>query len=150
MTTPLPRRLKVLVADPSRDGADSLADLTRLYGCRATTAYTTSETVVLLHTRRFDIAFIDPALLGVSMGQVIGHALAPSREVRPFVIAVSECPSEEWCGEGLSAGVNLYLTKPLPPGLIGGLLRRLQPFIYAMELPADLALIVGHTQKVSS
>ncbi|QEL20500.1 response regulator [Limnoglobus roseus] len=143
MTTPTLRPLSTLVVDNSRDAADSLADLLRLYGHQAAATYSGSQAVAVLGDRPVDVVLIDPAMPGLVGNALLRRVAAASPRKRPFVVVTTGSSDDHDRDDWRAAGADLVLMKPLPEGLVGGLLRRIRHFLDTLGPPTDEPGIAG-------
>jgi CheY-like chemotaxis protein len=115
-TVPAPRRTRrVLVADDSRDTANSSARILRNAGHDVAVAYDGSEAVAL--ARKFQPEYV---LLDISMPQMDGYQAA--REIReafpegaPVLIAVTGWGERADKARAMAAGFDHHFAKPVDP-----------------------------------
>jgi CheY-like chemotaxis protein len=123
-------RLRVLVVEDNRDGAEMLATLLGVFGCEARVVSDAPAGLLALHDFVPDVALLDIGLPGID-----GHELArrirrqPGFEGLPLV-AISGWGREEDKKRARDAGFDHHLTKPTSPDeleqLLAGIAARRQ------------------------
>jgi PAS domain S-box-containing protein len=117
------QRLRILMVEDNRDGAETLQTLLQLAGHEVALAVTGPEGVALAHEFHPDVVLCDIGLPGMD-GFDVGRALrrdpvtAASR-----LIVLSGYGQEEDRRKSHEAGFDLHLTKPVDPSELQRLLR---------------------------
>jgi CheY-like chemotaxis protein/two-component sensor histidine kinase len=111
-----PRR--IVIADDSRDGAESLAMLLALAGHEVRVANDGASALQLLREYRPDVALLDIGMPGMN-GYEIARALAsePWRDSL-LLITITGWGQEEDRRRALDAGFDVHLTKPISPDYV--------------------------------
>jgi two-component system CheB/CheR fusion protein len=120
--------LRVLVVDDSRDGADTLAMLLRLWGHDARVAYDGLDGLRLARTYRPQVVLLDlslPRLDGYHLAEVL-HGKTELPQAR--LIAVTGLGADCYRARCAGAGFDHFLVKPVDPDelhdLLSGLARQ--------------------------
>lgn len=119
------RRLRILVVDDDRDGANSLAELLQIDGHIVTTAYSGPEAVDAYRTQDFDIAFMDimmPGRNGV-------ESFFEIRNIKPDakVYMMTAYSMEQLVKQALDYGALGVMSKPIDIRNLLDLLENMQP-----------------------
>lgn len=115
--------LKILVADDSQDGADSLAFLLKAAGHTVTTAYDGGSAIRVAGEERPDVALLDigmPEVSGYDVARAIRRELW-GRSIR--LIALTGWGQAEHRRRSLEAGFDDHLVKPVELDLLENLLQ---------------------------
>ncbi|MBA4067049.1 MAG: hybrid sensor histidine kinase/response regulator [Isosphaera sp.] len=115
-------RLKVLVVDDNRDGADSLATFLTLTGCETRTAYDGPEALEAYRDFHPEAVLLDIGLPGMT-----GYEVAERIRVTPgsdgvMIVAVTGYGRDEDRAQAKFVGFNHHLVKPVDLEAIGRLL----------------------------
>jgi CheY-like chemotaxis protein len=116
--------LRVLVADDSRDCADLMATLLRLWGHDPRVAYSGEDALGLARRIAFDVALLDIEMPGVDGWEVARRLGGLPRP--PLVVAVTGHGLDEDRRRSYQSGVHLHLLKPVSPVTLGSVLDRFQ------------------------
>ena len=120
-------RLRILVVDDNRDGADSLAMMLRVLGNDTRTAYDGEEAVAVAAEYRPDVVLLD-----LGMPKLNGYEACRRIRAQPggksvVVIAQTGWGQEEDRQRSRSAGFDHHMVKPLDPVAVTTLLAELEP-----------------------
>lgn len=121
----VPRKLRILVADDSRDTVVSLQLLLREEGHEVHGAYNGADALRIARTVSFDAMILDiemPDLSGYAIAQELRKSYYGGRD--PLIIAISgkwNKPSEKLLSQVV--GFDHHLTKPCDPNYLLRLLR---------------------------
>jgi CheY-like chemotaxis protein len=121
-----PRRIhRILVADDSHDGAESLAALLQLGGHEVDVAYDGEEALKLAEARRPDIALLD-----IGMPKLTGLEVCQRIRAQPWGAAMKLVAQTGWGQEEdrrrtRDAGFDQHLVKPVEPAALDALLEAL-------------------------
>jgi len=115
-------RLRVLVVDDNRDGADSLALLLQASGHSARAAYSAEEALAVVHEFAPQVAFLDIGMPGMS-----GLDLARALRAQPALAGLRLVALTGWGGEtdrarSHEAGFDLHVTKPIDTAMLARVL----------------------------
>lgn len=124
-----PPSLSVLVVDDLRDVADSTAAVLALAGHDVTPVYTAPDALALVRDRSFDVILTDINMPGMDGVELVRWLLAQPWRVRPFLIAVTGCTTDADRERVKAAGVDLFLSKPVDPTVLTGVLKRIGKFL---------------------
>lgn len=113
--------LRVLAVDDSRDNADSVALLVRLWGhdCRA--CYGGAEALAVAAEYRPDVVFSNIGMPGMD-GLELARRLSAFGDARPALYAMSGFTDAARRRAADAAGFDLYLAKPADPAELQKLL----------------------------
>src|SRR5262245_35199278 len=108
--------LRVLVVDDTRDAADTLALLVRIWGHQPLVAYDGPTALNLAHTCGPDVAFLDIALRDGMGGCEVARRLRqlPGGD-KTVLVAVTGYAREEDVRRCEDAGIDHHFTKPVDP-----------------------------------
>jgi CheY-like chemotaxis protein len=110
---PSTKALKVLVADDSRDGADSLSLLLRAHGCEVYTVYDGGAAIVAAAAMRPDVAILDIEMPGLS-GYEACRCIRAQRWGRDMLIVAHTAWSRDSdLMRAMSAGFDMHMQKPI-------------------------------------
>jgi CheY-like chemotaxis protein len=120
--------LRVLVVDDCKDGADTLALLLRLWGHKAKVAYDGFTALRLAQAFRPDVLLMD-----INLPEMDGYCLARKfRERDEFqhtlLIAITGYTDLTHRAQGVEAGFDSYLVKPVDPTVLQEMLGRWASF----------------------
>ena len=124
---PVLEGLRVVVADDSRDAADTLTMLLDLHGAQVTTAYDGVEAVRVADECRPDVILLD-----VGMPRMNGYEAAAAIRALPWgrdvlLVAVTGWGQEDDRRRSAEAGFDRHLTKPVDPDALATLLADQRP-----------------------
>jgi len=117
-------RRRILVVDDNRDAAESLRELLQLNGHEVRVAAHGTEALAHLDEFRADVVLLDiglPRMDGFMVAHAIRARFAPSPR-RPRLVALTGHGREEERRSALRSGFDAYLTKPLEPGELLGMI----------------------------
>src|SRR5439155_9088665 len=114
-TTPLPRRLRVLVADDNRDAADSLAAVLRLAGAEVEACYNGPAALAVAGWFCPDACLLDLMMPGMDGDELAVRMHDLGGADRVLLVAVTARADEEARLRTRIAGFHLHLTKPVDP-----------------------------------
>jgi CheY-like chemotaxis protein len=122
MTAPPTRRLRILIVEDEKDGADILRTLLELVGYEIEVAYTGPEGVAKALRWRPEVVLCDIGLPGLD-----GYGVAQRLRRNPAtadtpLIAITAWGEEEDQRRGRDSGFDHYLVKPADPQQLLGLL----------------------------
>jgi two-component system, sensor histidine kinase len=120
--SPFEGRLRVLVVDDNRDGADSLATFLTLTGCDARTAYDGKEALTLFQTFKPDAVLLDIGLPGMNGYEVAKHIRQHPEGQNVTIVAVTGYGRDDDRKSGQQAGFNHHLVKPIDLDTVGEIL----------------------------
>ena len=106
------RPVKVLVVDDNRDAAESLAHLTRLWGCEAATAYDGPAAVTAAGERPPDVVFMDLSLPGMD-GYETARRLCEALTKPPLLVALTGFDGDDERARSKRAGFDSHMVKPV-------------------------------------
>jgi len=118
---------RVLVADDNQDAADTLAMILELAGHEVRVAHDGRAALALAAEFRPEVALLDlgmPELSGYELATALRRE-AWGRDMQLIALTGWGQDGDRQRAEG--AGFDLHLTKPVDPGVIEGLLRRIWP-----------------------
>lgn len=115
-------RLTVLVVDDNRDAADSLAEVLRAYGHRASTAYGGKEAIEKGTRESYDIALVDIGMPEVDGLEVARRIHRSEKGARTMLVALTGWGANEDRDRSRQAGFAFHLTKPVDIDTLGALL----------------------------
>lgn len=124
---PLPLRLRVLVVDDSRDGADTTAQLLTVCGADVRVCYDGPTALTALETFRPDACVLDMAMPGMDGCELAGRIRASSAGPPPRLIALTAYGDEKARGRAAAAGFDAHLVKPIDPAILLGTLGGVTP-----------------------
>jgi PAS domain S-box-containing protein len=119
--------LRVVVADDSRDAADTLSLLLTIHGAEVRTGYDGHEAVALAAAFHPDVVLLD-----LGMPRMNGYEAAAAIRATPegrdaVLVAVTGWGQDEDRRRTAAAGFDLHLTKPVDPDALAALLADLRP-----------------------
>jgi CheY-like chemotaxis protein len=129
--------LHVLVVDDFRDAAESMADVLALHGHRVAVAFTARKALEVVAADAIDVVLLDVEMPGMDGCEMVREVFARAARKRPFLIAVTACTSDGDRERCLAAGVDAYLTKPVEPAVIVGMLGRIRRFLHPAVAEAN-------------
>jgi PAS domain S-box-containing protein len=117
-------RRRVLVADDNVDGAESLAELLRVWGHDVLVAHDGTQALALADANQPDVLLLDIGMPGLN-----GYELAAEVRRRPWgnravLVAVTGWGHEEDRRRSLAAGFEVHFTKPVDPSELRSVLGR--------------------------
>lgn len=122
LSTAMPDRLRVLIADDNQDAAESLAMLLALEGCEVRTAYDGQAAVSIAQLFRPQVALLDMAMPKLD-GCATARALKQQRGGPELcLIALTGRGQEQDKRQTDAAGFAAHLTKPVDPARLRRLL----------------------------
>jgi two-component system OmpR family response regulator len=113
--TPMPRRLRVLVADDCRDAADTLAAVLRLAGVETAVCYDGPAALAAAGWFRPDACLLDLAMPGLDGDQVAVRLNQRAGADRVLLVAVTAWADDAARARTAGAGFDLHLVKPVDP-----------------------------------
>jgi DNA-binding response OmpR family regulator len=113
--TPLPRRLRVLVADDNRDAADSLAQFLRLAGAEAEVRYDGPAALAAAGWFCPDACLLDLTMPGLDGDEVAARLHESGGADRVLLVAVTARGDDEARVRTHRAGFHLHFVKPVDP-----------------------------------
>jgi PAS domain S-box-containing protein len=117
-----PRR--VLVADDSRDGAETLAMLLRLDGHEVRVTHDGLEALKLLREYKPDVALLDIGMPSMNGYEIVGAVRGEPWRRRATLVAITGWGQDEDKRRAKAAGFDVHLTKPVEPELLEQVFRR--------------------------
>ena len=120
---PPPTGLRVLVADDSRDNADSFATLLAMSGHDVRTAYSGLEAVAVADVFRPQVLLIDIAMPGANGYEVARRIRSRSWGPTAVLIAITGWGHEDDRVKAAEAGFDHHLVKPVDLGHLEPLLK---------------------------
>jgi two-component system OmpR family response regulator len=135
MATDDPRPpLSILVVEDEEDGANSLAELLRLFGYRVAVARTGSAALRAAEADSPDVVLLDIRLPDIDGWEVARRMRdAATGGPQPVVVAVTGCSSERDKWRSADAGIDLHWTKPADPAVLLATLARFAGFLDRAE-----------------
>jgi CheY-like chemotaxis protein len=108
------RRFNVLVVEDNPDMARIIAGILKIKGCNTIVASTCKEAFKLIQADMPDIVFSDIRLSGKLTGLDLARMIRSDHQLTHlFLIAISGFSSEEEVAEAMSAGFNMFFSKPV-------------------------------------
>lgn len=114
--------LCVLVVDDNQDAADSLAEVLRIHGHDARTAYGGAEAVALGTTNAYDVALVDIGMPTVDGLEVARRISRSELGKQTLLVALTGWGANEDRERSKQAGFAYHLTKPVDIDTLGALL----------------------------
>ena len=108
-------RLLVLVVDDSRDCAESLALLVRLWGHEAVVAYDGPAALEAARARAPDVVLLDIAMPGMDGYELARRLRLVAGMEKAVLIAITGRGSEADVRRCQEAGIDCHFTKPVDP-----------------------------------
>lgn len=123
-TQPASQPRRILIADDSRDSAESLAELLRMKGYEVQVAYDGRQALAAAETYMPDIALLD-----LGMPELTGYEVCRSVRQQPWgakmiIIAQTGWGQEDDRRRASHAGFDHHLVKPIDLGLLFNLLEK--------------------------
>jgi CheY-like chemotaxis protein len=118
--------LSVLIVDDSRDTAETTAELLALSGCNVRVALSGDDGLLIAKSEYPDVVLLDLRMPRTDGYEVARQLLANDKGKPPILVAVTGCSTEADREQTTKAGFHLHLVKPVDPGLLIGLIRRIQ------------------------
>jgi CheY-like chemotaxis protein/two-component sensor histidine kinase len=115
------RRRRILVVDDNRDAADTLAELVRMLGHEAATAFDGPGALSAARADPPDVVLCDIGLPGMD-GYAVARALRAEMGARVRLVAVSGYAQAEDRERALDAGFDAHVAKPADPERIAQVL----------------------------
>jgi CheY-like chemotaxis protein len=115
-------KLRVLVVDDNVDAADALSAVLQAMDCVTAVAYNGSEALSTATTFHPHLGFVDLEMPGMNGRDVVRHLRAnhPDRHVRLVCLTGRGLPEDRrLC---LEAGFDEFVTKPMDPTALAGML----------------------------
>ncbi len=122
-----PNVMSVLVVEDHEDTATSTVDLVRMHGHHVNSASTGRDALELAADQPPDVVLLDinlPDLNGWEVARWLREQAA-GRKKRPLLVAVTGCGSADDYRQSTSVGIDFHLVKPVDPGLLVGILKRI-------------------------
>ena len=107
--------LVVLVVDDNRDGADSMAEVARLHGHAARTAYTPVEALAVLDSFAPDAVLMDLGMPGMD-GYTLAREICGRLGRRPLLVAVTGHTA--LARRSQDEGFDEHFLKPVDPAAL--------------------------------
>jgi CheY-like chemotaxis protein len=120
-----PRR--ILIADDSRDAAESLALLLRLEGHEVTVVHDGRDALAAFDTIRPEVALLDIGMPGMDGYEIARRVRQDPQGQAATLIAVTGWGQDSDKAEALAAGFHHHFTKPLDPERLRDLILRGRP-----------------------
>ena len=117
------RSVLVLVVDDNRDAAESLAQLTRIWGCEVETAYDGPSAVAAAGERPPDVVFMDLNLPGMD-GYETARRLREAPKKPPLLVALTGFGGDDERARTEKAGFHSHLLKPVDLAALKELIAR--------------------------
>ncbi|MBP3955632.1 response regulator [Gemmata sp. G18] len=114
--------ISVLIVDDFRDSADSLADLLRICGHGVQTAY---DGGTALAAERPDVVILELRLPGMDGWELVRQLRDRFADHQPVYVAVTTCGLVQERRQSEETGIDFHLLKPVEPGVLMDLLKRL-------------------------
>jgi CheY-like chemotaxis protein len=114
--------LRVLVVDDSKDSADSLVLLLRMWGCEALACYDGLECLAVARASRPDVVILDLLMPKMNGLHVARHLREQADSQPPVLVAVTELTGPAVAADAEAAGFGHYLLKPADPDALRQLL----------------------------
>ena len=115
---------RVLVADDNVDGAESLAELLRVWGHDVLVAHDGTAALALAEEVRPEILLLDIGMPGLNGYEVAAEIRQRSWGTEVMLVAVTGWGHQEDRRRSLAAGFEVHLTKPVEPQSLRALLGR--------------------------
>jgi two-component system, OmpR family, response regulator len=112
---PVPLRLRVLVVDDNRDGADTTAVLLRACGAEAEARYGGAAALAALPDFRPDACVIDLAMPGVDGCDLARRIRAATGENPPLFVALTAHGDAVTRARAAESGFDFHFVKPVDP-----------------------------------
>lgn len=128
--------LSVLVVDDDPDTAESTAHLLALFGYAARFALCGEAALRSAAAAPPDVVLLDLRMPDMDGFEVAHRLAARGAGKPPLVVAVTGCEAAADRDRVTAAGFHMYLTKPVEPAFLVGLLRRIRRAIAPVH-PAD-------------
>ncbi|MEO8016648.1 MAG: response regulator [Pseudomonadota bacterium] len=122
ITSYLPRKRRVLVADDNCDAGETLAMLLRLDGHEVHVATNGIEAVEMFTKLRPEVAILDIGMPGMSGHEVAQHIRMLGGEPAVMLIAVTGWGQKADKDRAAASGFDHHFTKPVEPTLLSKLL----------------------------
>lgn len=124
---PSVRRCRILVVDDNMDSAESMAALLKLYSHEVRVAYDGLTAVESALAFRPQVVLLDIGLPGLD-GYEVARRLRLSNETKDvFLIALTGYGRTEDRVKALTSGFNYHITKPVDPGELDMIIKKLTP-----------------------
>jgi signal transduction histidine kinase/CheY-like chemotaxis protein len=107
---------RILVVDDSRDGAETMAELLRVWGHSVEVAFDGPSAVQLATEHEPDIVLLDIALPGLDGYQVAEKLRGRPNGARMRLVAITGFGTPEDRERARAAGFDEHVTKPVAPG----------------------------------
>ncbi|MGV3742517.1 MAG: response regulator [Burkholderiaceae bacterium] len=108
------RRLNVLVVEDNPDMARVISGILKVKGCNTTCVSTCDDAYALIQEDRPDIVSCDIRLSGEKTGLDLARLVRSDHQlVNLFLIAISAFDSKEEKAAALSAGFDMFFSKPV-------------------------------------
>jgi CheY-like chemotaxis protein len=132
------RPLSVLIVDDDLDTAQTTSTLLSMFGHETRFALGGQEALSLAATDPPDVVLLDVRMPGID-GCGLTRRLTNLLSRRPpLIVAMTGSPSEADRTRAYDAGVNHYLTKPVEPGVLVGMMERVSEAF--LDGPFDFGL----------
>jgi len=120
------RLLRVLIVDDSRDSADSLSMLVKLWEHDARVAYSGEAALQLAATYQPNVVLLDLAMPKMDGCRLARQLRRQERFKDTLLVATTGYGDEAYRLLGAEAGLDQYLVKPIEPATVEALLLREQ------------------------
>jgi CheY-like chemotaxis protein/two-component sensor histidine kinase len=108
-------RLRVLVVDDNKDGAESLAMMLRLEGHEVLVAHSGAAALEMSATHRPQLAFLDLGMPGMDGYELCRRMRAQPASAKAMLVALTGWGQEEDIRRTAEAGFDRHLIKPMEP-----------------------------------
>jgi CheY-like chemotaxis protein len=125
------RPLSVLVVDDCEAAADSLALVLVLCGLVVRVVTSGAAALVAARVNPPDAVVLDLMMPGMDGWELARRLRDQSCDKRPFLVALTECRTEEARRRSADAGIDLHLLRPADPALVVGVLERFAQMLAA-------------------
>lgn len=129
-------RLRIMVVDDNDDAAEMLAMLLRVSGHDVETAHDGTEALEVATTFRPQLVFLDIGLPGMDGYEVARRLRGLPATSRAQLVALTGWGGESDKSRARDAGFDEHLTKPVAPGVVAALIKRLAGLLDSGEVRA--------------
>ena len=113
----IPLRLRVLVVDDNEDGADSMAELLRLFGADVEVRYSAEDVLDHPDDFRADACVLDLSMPGMD-GCELAQTIRAMRGKQPLLVALTAWGDERTRRRTEESGFDLHFAKPVDPSVL--------------------------------